>query len=859
MRIWFYRSLHYIVSLFVFFSLAVSVCVFADTASAFSPTVFDVTVNKKAQSYKNIFLLQDVSGHFFVNKDDLLAWNIVIPENMLTTNYMGKVFYALDDFTGVKYSVNASDMALDIVFPAQFFSLQKLSDNKNTINYITPSSSGFVLNYDTYANKTENKKDPLSLSSVFSTKKFSEHGVFVNDFLFATSVLGFENEIDNSFVQPSTSDNNKSKFVRLNSYWQKDNYDKIHTTIIGDTISSSGSWGSSLSFLGVHYGTDLAINPNLSIRPVLNSKGIATLPSTVDLYVNNVLVRKNKIDPGPFEIDNIPMNTGGGIVSIVTTDIMGRQEIVNMPFYTAGSLLQPGFKENSFDAGFIRQNYGTDSFNYGDFMAMMRCRKGVSNNFTYELRSEFLPWQNATGYSLTYLLGKYGTLDSSVVGSFANSYGAGGLLSLAWTADTYNKLLGYGITTQLTSYNMRYIGLDDKNLAPSSVSSAFVNLSFKQAGSLNFSYIQQKPRINPEYEKINTNSSSDNVYSSDTFSDTIGKMNRILNISYTNSLFKIIQLNAGIVTDLEKKDKTYFIRLSYDFRKAINNDISTSYRTNWEKNALYNGVSLSKQLPYDKGIGYNVDLTRSDGSSDSMGYNINIQTQNSIGNYSLGVAQTNNGVRGYNFNTRGSIVAMKDEGIKLGRKIYDSFVIVRTPGYANIGIKKNGLNVGKTNKKGSLLVPDVTAYTDSIIEVNANDVPLDAKITKTIKALKIARNSGVIVDFAVKPALGLLATIIDDKGEAVPAGAVVNFVDAEKKQEQIDVQRQENKNLSDADLILGFPVAQNGQVYLTDLDYGDNKMEATWNDTKCVFNIHYEKNKESYLPNVGNIVCNYVK
>jgi outer membrane usher protein len=70
--------------------------------------------------------------------------------------------------------------------------------------------------------------------------------------------------------------------------------------------------------------------------------GTATVPSTVDVFVNNSLVTSSQLPPGPFVIDRLPTMSGTGDVSVVVRDALGREQVVTQTFYSSTTLLAGG-------------------------------------------------------------------------------------------------------------------------------------------------------------------------------------------------------------------------------------------------------------------------------------------------------------------------------------------------------------------------------------------------------------------------------------------------------------------------------------------------------------------------------------
>ena len=125
--------------------------------------------------------------------------------------------------------------------------------------------------------------------------------------------------------------------------------------------------------------------------------GEAALPSTVDLYVDNALRMSREVPSGPFSIQDLPVTTGQGDARLVVRDILGREQVITQPFYATPRLLRQGLHDYSYELGFVRRNFGTDSNNYGRALAVGSHRLGITEQFTGEIHGELLGHQQTLG------------------------------------------------------------------------------------------------------------------------------------------------------------------------------------------------------------------------------------------------------------------------------------------------------------------------------------------------------------------------------------------------------------------------------------------------------------------------------
>ena len=82
------------------------------------------------------------------------------------------------------------------------------------------------------------------------------------------------------------------------------------TLRLGDSATRAGLWGRNVYFGGIQLGTNYALTPGFLIQPLPLLSGISAAPSTVELYVNDVLRKVQQVPTGPFVIDNTLGLTG---------------------------------------------------------------------------------------------------------------------------------------------------------------------------------------------------------------------------------------------------------------------------------------------------------------------------------------------------------------------------------------------------------------------------------------------------------------------------------------------------------------------------------------------------------------------
>jgi outer membrane usher protein len=150
-------------------------------------------------------------------------------------------------------------------------------------------------------------------------------------------------------------------------------------------------WGRNMYFGGVQYGTNFALTPGFVSQPLPSLRGLSAAPSTVELYVNDVLRQVSNIPTGPFAIDNFPVMTGSGEARLVVRDLLGRETVLVQSFFASSLLLAKNLDDWSVEAGKVRLDLGVESASYGDAFASGTWRRGITIAPPSEGRAETPP------------------------------------------------------------------------------------------------------------------------------------------------------------------------------------------------------------------------------------------------------------------------------------------------------------------------------------------------------------------------------------------------------------------------------------------------------------------------------------
>lgn len=749
----------------------------------------DILLPGVTQCYK------DSSGSIWIEESDYRQWDMQLsPHSPL--KYHGQHLYKLDWYSDVTYQLDQYAMQLTIAAPARLFAIQTFDPLSKCLGALRPKDPGAFLNYDAVALRNNSPGiNQTNLSALMGLGLFNRLGIGTAD------VLAYNKYANNITLLTNQS----SKLVRLNTAWTLDQPEKIARWRLGDAITGSTYWSGATRFAGIQYATNFNTQPNLVTFPLPGYQGEAAIPSKVDVFVNSVLNQQQIVNNGPYIFNNIPVISGAGTVNVVTQDLLGRSKVVSFSYYASPQLLKPDLVDFSYEAGFVRDNYGVNSNDYGRFLAVATYQRGITNNLTLGGHAEVLFDQQTLGFSANYLLNNYGVATLALAGGHNNS-GGGGLLGLGFIRQ--GAQLSYGFNTSLTTLNYSQLGTQPNTSPPSVVNQLFLGYSLENYGSLSTSFTMVNSR------NFNATNGISNTPTA-----------RLLTATYSHNLFKNISLSLGFVGDL-RNSQTNQAFLNLVFAPDVNHYVNNS--TSWQNHQLQDLLQFAKPVPLGKGYGYNI--LASNNSSRYAGADLTVQ--NEIGAYTARIGQ-GRGQASYEVDASGSAIYFTGNGF-LARKLTQSFALVKVPDLPGVDVYYENQLMGKTDRNGNLLITELLPYQENTIEIEPTTLPLDTQIDVIHQTVIPYFNSGVLAEFSVKRMQGVDLHLRTPNGKFVPVGAELNL---------------NNDNSYER-----YPVGYDGEVYIPEVK--DRLLEGSvnWENRVYYFSVRLPNTRDPIIE-LGEVPC----
>ncbi len=708
------------------------------------------------------------------NMDALRHWRLRTPA-VAPIAHEGENYYPLDAIPGLRYRLDEATQELQLTIPPTAFQPTKFNAAADLQRTSRVSPGGFF-NYDLLA---QHSMGTRTSNGLFEAGIFNQQGVGTSTFLWQNHGM-------------------PHKFIRLETAWTHDDPESMSRFQFGDSISRAGTWGRAVRFGGLQWRSNFDTQPGFVTFPQPGAAGIAVLPSTIDVYVNNTRRLTQEVQPGPFEFSNVPVITGSGEVQLVVNDMLGRQQTIIQTYYASPSLLRAGLDDHSYEIGFARQDFGLFSNRYAGPFAVGTQRYGVSNRLTRELRAELLPDQQTAGLGATYLWPGFGTGHAAIVASHGPD---GGGRSFLAGLEQVKRHYSWSAQEQISSSHFTELGWASGDVRPRSTRSLRLGLPIGEQGSLSLNHLNQR------------------------YWEQTG--NRILSINYSRNLFRDFSLLLYATRSVSgtSTNRSFGFNLSHH----LGDSTSASAQYNRQHASNDGQLQIQKNLPEGPGFGYR--LLAQGGLNQREEANGSWQTNS--GTYTAGISQQS-GDSSSRLGASGGIAFLGGSGFA-SRRINDSFAVVNAGDYPDVRVYYENRPAGTTDSRGMALIPHLRPYQSNRISMAAEDLPLEARADQLELLLTPALRSGSYAEFPITTVHGGTLVIVLEDGSFIPSGATVILLDQEEE----------------------FPVGLRGEVFLPSLAES-NELLVIWKGQGCQIDLKLPPNSPP-LADLGRRTCTGVK
>jgi outer membrane usher protein len=747
-------------------------------APQLTEAVMEVTLSN-TEPGEMVVVLRGPDGELYLEESDFKRLRLHLPP---TQAYLheGRRFFEPRAIKGCVVRTDEAAQRVVISAPPSSLDTTHLSAAERRSPDITPASPGAFLNYQLSAQQIDSRNIGGA---------FAELGFFAGAGVLTSTAVARYGSTDN-------------QLVRLDTAYTRDFPATLETLNLGDAISDGASWGNAVRYAGVRWSRNFGLRPDLLTTPLLATSGTATVPSTVDVFVNNQLVTSSQLPPGPFVIDRLPTVSGTGDVSVVVRDALGREQVLTQSFYSSVTLLAQGLSQYSINLGKIRDNYALQSNQYGPLLGEASYRRGITDAITLEGHAEYLSGDShAAGLNAAFGIGRIGVINFTAANG-GDSSGSGWLRGVGLEHRGTNT--SFIASSLWASSDFSQVGEPlDPAMRMRQRSLLQTGMGLGRFGSLSLAYVRQTYRDSPTQQTLGL-----------THSIRFGRIGS-LNLTLTET-----RTAAQLLNGAQNSTSAYLIFvLPLDFRRAAT--LSTVGGSGPGAPANEVIASLMQSPPVGPGSGYRIS------ASTAGNYDADWRQQFHSADLELEAAR-NQGLDGRSAYLSGAMTFL-DGQLNTTRSVSGSFAMVDVAGLADVPVYVENQLTTHTDATGRALLYNLRPYEANRISITPEDLPLDTTIGASSTIMAPPYRSGVIARFPVERVRSGTFRLVQDDGKPVPVGAVVTLKGAQ------------------------FPVVLEGMVYVTGYDHGMSA-EANWPGGHCRFRLEPPP-PDDPLPDMGTVLC----
>ncbi|MDS7967779.1 fimbria/pilus outer membrane usher protein [Acinetobacter sp. V117_2] len=757
-----------------------------------------LNISTNSNTSEDLFSVkQSKDGKLYIRSGDLKTLRVKMDEHISDSQWV-----CLNELKGIQFKYLENEQSLNLQVPSNMLmgysvDLTGQQTTSSSLLKMKPLNAA-LLNYSLYHTITNDE-------SIFSG---SAEGIFNSGIGNFSSGVLYNGSNENSYSH--------EKWVRLESKWQYVDPEKVRIYTLGDFISNSSDWGSSVRLAGLQWSSAYTQRGDIVTSALPQFSGSAALPSTLDLYVNQQKIYSGLVPSGPFDIKQLPFISGNE-VTLVTTDATGQQSITKKPYYFSSKILAKGINEFSVDIGVPRYNYGLYSNDYDDAtFASGAIRYGYSNSLTLSGGAE----------ASTDGLSNLGT-------GFAKNVFGVGVINADIAASQYKDENGYsalfgleGRISKNISFNTSYRKVFDNYFDLARVS---------QIRYLKENQITSEPQNYLSYsalaDEIIRAGINYNFYAG--YSVYVGYNQ----IKYSDNSYKL--LSANLSGSLNKNWGFYSSAYKdYENHKDYGIYFALRYTPSTRVNAISSVSSDSGRLTYRQEV-----FVLSEPQIDSFGWGGYVErdqdahTNNAsiYGSYRARAAYLTGRYNRIGDNDQvavsatGSLVAAAGR-VFAANEIGDGYAVVTNAGPQS-QIINGGINLGTTDKSGRFLIPSLMPYRENHIYLDPSYLPLNWNVKSTDQKTVVGYRQGTLVDFGAHQVVSGLVKVVDKNNSPLKSGYSV----------RINGQQ---------DAIVGY----DGEVFVPNL-LKQNKLEIDLLDHgSCQVDFTYNSNQYS-TKKLGPYIC----
>jgi outer membrane usher protein len=716
-------------------------------------------------------------GILYAPVEAFTQWRLQVRPDTPVMEYRGFRYYPIPSVPGVKSDLDEATATLNLTVPGGAFAATRLTRELTSVLPRSPVVPAVFVNYDLNFSRTGGPVPTSGLGVLGEAGWSGGWGVLTQTFL-----------VPDVINAPARTP------VRLETTFRHDFPEQGYTLSVGDGTFRTGLLGRAAYFGGLQFGTNFGLAPYINRQPIPLVAGQTSAPSTVQLYVNDVLRQSTNVPAGPFTLDNLPTLSGNGDVTVRVRDILGRETLITQPFFVTADLLAAGLNDWSVEAGRLRLDLGNASNHYGDRFVAGMLRRGLTSATTGEARLEYATHRSALGLAAVHAVGADWLTRAAAMASEDDTLGRGQRWLVGFERPTLDTTLA--VTLEGNSRGFRSLG-EDLQTIPLRRQLAAQASWFGKWGRLGFALAWQQP-----YDLR-----------------TIGTYS----LNYSTTLRDNWQFSAYL-TSAFGGASGYTLGAVLTIPLDPHTTASTTMQAQQGRGEFYSSATHS--TPAATGLAWRAMAGyQGEPKAEAGAYYLS-----SHGAFSgeLSMRRQRTDVR------LGAVGGLLWAGNRLMAipRFEGSAALVDVPGFANIGVGLGAQVAVHTDADGVAFVNRLSPYQKNPIRLNPNDLPISAEIDSIEADAVPPWRSVAKVEFPVRSGAAGLLDIVFDDGKPAPPGAIVQVVGEDRS----------------------FYVARKGEAYVSGMKPTD-RLQLHWKKKVCDLDVKLPPPRPDEIPRIGPVRC----
>ncbi|ASC71338.1 Outer membrane usher protein YehB [Halomicronema hongdechloris C2206] len=543
--------------------------------------------------------------------------------------------------------------------------------------------------------------------------------------------------------------------------WRRGNLSLVHDDIsqairyrLGDLSLPTRGYQSSIPMGGITVARNFSLQPFRVTRPISRFEFFLERPATIEAFVNGRLVQTLRLDAGPQDVRNLPLNAGINDVQLVITDDVGQVQRLDFATGVSGGLLAPGVQQFAYSLGMPSEQVGVSRrYDASKSVLTLSHRVGATDKLT--LGGYF------QGDLEQQLLGLEGTW-ATAIGNWTWDAAASRHNTFGWDVAmrVFYDLLrrGASSTDQRTlRLGLEYRGGDFITIGtetPSNPNRLDMTAAYSQLilGDV-------RATLSGQYQ-LNRDDASDAYDIRLVLAKPLGRgLNLTLNGSYgmDRNGDRIQQVNIGLTASLPRQRQTITSTTTLDQA-----GVPTS-RLNWNYSSPRSLDGISTSL----GTVLNASDIGITSQTRYSGYRASLTLDNTVA-MPRGVA--NRPLETTSRLTWGTAFVMADGIIGWSRPIDNSFAIVTRQGTADDQLIRVNPSVtgeqGRADGIGPAVVP-IQPYSLTTLSLDAPDLPVGYDLGESSYTLLPSYRSGTVITAGTEATVFIRGVLVGANGNPV--------------------------------------------------------------------------------------------